>query len=122
MAKTVVNLTDSILSFKDKVNAVSDDIGDISNLSTTGADSDLVQSINTNATNIATNLASINGNNTDITAIQNRANADSDKLSVLDSDVGSRASLTATIGPNYSIVGAINSLKTSVTAVEIIAA
>lgn len=122
MAKTVVNLTDSILSFKDKVNAVSDDIGDISNLSTTGADSDLVQSINTNATNIATNLASINGNNTDITAIQNRANADSDKLSVLDSDVGSRASLTASIGPNYSIVGAINSLKTSVTAVEIIAA
>ena len=97
MAKTVVNLTDSILSFKDKVNAVSDDIGDISNLSTTGADSDLVQSINTNATNIATNLASINGNNTDITAIQNRANADSDKLSVLDSDVGLRASLTASL-------------------------
>jgi len=122
MAKTVVNLTDSILSFKDKVNAVSDDIGNISALSTTGADSDIVQSVNTNATNIATNLASINGNNTDITAIQNRANADSAALSTLDSDVGSRASLTAAIGPNYSLVGAINSLKSSVTAVEIIAA
>ena len=46
MAKTIINLTDPISTLVTKTNTISSHIGDITQLNTTGADSDIVQAIN----------------------------------------------------------------------------
>ena len=46
MARTTVNLTDTVADFKDKVNEISYKVGDLDLMSTSGDDSDIVQAIN----------------------------------------------------------------------------
>ena len=46
MARTTVNLTDTVADFKDKVNEISYKVGDLDLMSTSGTDSDIVQAIN----------------------------------------------------------------------------
>ena len=46
MAKTIINLSDPISTLVTKTNTISSHIGDITQLNTTGADSDIVQAIN----------------------------------------------------------------------------
>jgi len=46
MARTTVNLTDTVAVFKDKVNEISYKVGDLDLMSTSGTDSDIVQAIN----------------------------------------------------------------------------
>ena len=54
MARTHVILTDHILDMKNKINDISYDVGDISLLSTSGDDSDIVQAINSLDSDIGT--------------------------------------------------------------------
>jgi len=84
MTKTVVDINDSIATFRTKVNTIGDDVGDLDTLNTT-EDSDLVGAINELQ-------AEILGNDSDITATN--------------TVIGTLASLTTT--ENGSIVGAIN--------------
>ena len=46
MAKTIINLSDPVSTLVTKTNTISSHIGDITQLNTTGADSDIVQAIN----------------------------------------------------------------------------
>ena len=54
MARTYVNLTDTVAELKTKLNEVSFNLGDLASVSTSGADSDLVQSINSLDSDIGT--------------------------------------------------------------------
>jgi hypothetical protein len=86
MAKTVIDLNDSIATFRNKSNEISDKVGDLALLDT-AVDSDLVGAINELEANI-------NGNDSDIAATN--------------TVIGTLASLSTT--DKTSIVDAVNEL------------
>lgn len=86
MAKTVIDLSDTIATWRTKTNEISTHVGDLSNLNTT-EDSDLVGAINELE-------SSISGTDSDVTS--------------LNTVIGTLASLSTT--EKGSIVGAINEL------------
>ena len=88
MAKTIINLTDPISTLVTKTNTISSHIGDITQLNTTGADSDIVQAINAiNAkadnTDSSTILSLIGSNSMDSAEVLAIITADSGSSSII---------------------------------------
>ena len=127
MAITTVNLTDPVSTFVTKVNTISGDVGDVTNL--TSGDSNLVLAVNTNVTSIDSVNASVivlnsevdsnlsllqshystmvsrtDSNNSDIIALTSRVDSNStyfaQKIGLNDIDI---ASIDSDIG-NLSVV------------------
>jgi|TARA_B110000908_G_C10244433_1_gene448002 hypothetical protein len=126
MARTHVTLTDTVSAFKTKVNDISYDVGDITLMSTSGADSDVVQAINSLDSDIGgiANLTTTDKSSiksaineldaeigsasltTSASTIKGAINEHEVQINNLDSDVGTRTSLTTDADQN--IVVAIN--------------
>lgn len=100
MAKTIVNTTDTLASWKEKTNAISIDVGDITQL-TTVEDSDVVGAINSLKTEVGSASSLTTSTQSSTVAAINE----------LDGQVGDLASL-ATISRS-SLVSAINELETN---------
>ena len=88
MAKTIINLTDPISTLVTKTNTISSHIGDITQLNTTGADSDIVQAINAinvkaNNTDSSTILSLIGSNSMDSSEVLAIITADSGSSSII---------------------------------------
>ena len=88
MAKTIINLTDPISTLVTKTNTISSHIGDITQLNTTGADSDIVQAINAinvkaNNTDSSTILSLIGSNSMDSAEVLAIITADSGSSSII---------------------------------------
>ena len=88
MAKTIINLSDPISTLVTKTNTISSHIGDITQLNTTGADSDIVQAINAiNAkadnTDSSTILSLIGSNSMDSAEVLAIITADSGSSSII---------------------------------------
>ena len=136
MAKTHVNITDHILDMKNKINDISDDIGDISLISTSGQDSDVVQAINSLDSDIGgiANLSTIDKSSiksaineldaeigaatltTSASTVKGAINEHEIQINQIDSDVGNRTSLTTTADQN--LVVAINEVDGIATAAQ----
>ena len=84
MAKTIINLTDPISTLVTKTNTISSHIGDITQLNTTGADSDIVQAIN--AINVK---ASNTDSSTILSLIGSNSMDSSEVLAIITADSGS---------------------------------
>ena len=126
MARTYVNLTDTVNAFKDKVNEISYDVGDITLISTSGDDSDVVQAINSLDSDIGgiANLSTTDKSSiksaineldaeigaatltTSASTVKGAINEHEVQINNLDSDLGTRGSLTTDADQN--IVVAIN--------------
>ena len=126
MARTTVNLTDTVAVFKDKVNEISYKVGDLDLMSTSGTDSDIVQAINSLDSDIGgianlttTNKSSIKAAINEIDAeigsaalttsastLRGAINEHETQINSLDSDLGTRTSLTTDADQN--LVVAIN--------------
>ena len=96
MAKTIVALTDTFNSFKNKVNDISNDIGDIT-LLTTSVDSDVVGALNQHEVQIGDNVL------TGLSATNLSAG-----VRELRVELGNHSTLTTTVTSN--VVGAVNEL------------
>ena len=88
MAKTIINLTDPISTLVTKTNTISSHIGDITQLNTTGADSDIVQAINAinvkaDNTDSSTILSLIASNSMDSSEVLAIITADSGSSSII---------------------------------------
>ena len=88
MAKTIINLTDPISTLVTKTNTISSHIGDITQLNTTGADSDIVQAINAinvkaDNTDSSTILSLISANSMDSSEVLALIKADSGETSIM---------------------------------------
>ena len=88
MAKTIINLTDPISTLVTKTNTISSHIGDITQLNTTGADSDIVQAINAinvkaDNTDSSTILSLIGSNSMDSSEVLAIITADSGSSSII---------------------------------------
>ena len=88
MAKTIINLTDPISTLVTKTNTISSHIGDITQLNTTGADSDIVQAINAinvkaDNTDSSTILSLIGSNSMDSSEVLEIITADSGSSSII---------------------------------------
>ena len=88
MAKTIINLTDQISTLVTKTNTISSHIGDITQLNTTGADSDIVQAINAinvkaDNTDSSTILSLIGSNSMDSSEVLAIITADSGSSSII---------------------------------------
>ena len=84
MAKTIINLTDPISTLVTKTNTISSHIGDITQLNTTGADSDIVQAIN------AINVKADNNDSSTILSLIGSNSMDSaEVLAIITADSGS---------------------------------
>jgi len=88
MAKTIINLTDPISTLVTKTNTISSHIGDITQLNTTGADSDIVQAINAinvkaDNTDSSTILSLIGSNSMDSAEVLAIITADSGSSSII---------------------------------------
>ena len=136
MAKTHVNITDHILDMKNKINDISDDVGDISLISTSGQDSDVVQAINSLDSDIGgiANLSTIDKSSiksaineldaeigaatltTSASTVKGAINEHEIQINQIDSDVGNRTSLTTTADQN--LVVAINEIDGIATAAQ----
>ena len=126
MARTYVNLTDTVSAFKNKVNEISYDVGDITLMSTSGGDSDVVQAINSLDSDIGgiSNLTTTDKSSiksaineldaeigaatltTSASTLKGAINEHETQINNLDSDIGTRGSLTTDADQN--IVVAIN--------------
>ena len=115
MARTTVYLTDNIAQVKDKLNDISYDIGDLSLMSTSGNDSDVVQAINSLDSDLGTRstltttalnaIAAINEHETDIGSMSlNTAASDlTDAINEHDAELGTVTA--AAMGTTASTVG-----------------
>ena len=88
MAKTIINLTDPISTLVTKTNTISSHIGDITQLNTTGADSDIEQAINAinvkaDNTDSSTILSLIGSNSMDSSEVLALIKADSGETSIM---------------------------------------
>jgi len=88
MAKTIINLSDPISTLVTKTNTISSHIGDITQLNTTGADSDIVQAINAinvkaSNTDSSTILSLIGSNSMDSAEVLAIITADSGSSSII---------------------------------------
>ena len=88
MAKTIINLSDPISTLVTKTNTISSHIGDITQLNTTGADSDIVQAINAinvkaDNTDSSTILSLIGSNSMDSAEVLAIITADSGSSSII---------------------------------------
>ena len=88
MAKTVINLSDPVSTLVTKTNTISSHIGDITQLNTTGADSDIVQAINAinvkaSNTDSSTILSLISANSMDSSEVLALIKADSGETSIM---------------------------------------
>ena len=88
MAKTIINLSDPISTLVTKTNTISSHIGDITQLNTTGADSDIVQAINAinvkaSNTDSSTILSLISANSMDSSEVLALIKADSGETSIM---------------------------------------
>ena len=84
MAKTIINLTDPISTLVTKTNTISSHIGDITQLNTTGADSDIVQAIN------AINVKADNTESSSLLSLIGSNSMDSSEvLAIITADSGS---------------------------------
>ena len=88
MAKTVINLSDPVSTLVTKTNTISSHIGDITQLNTTGADSDIVQAINainTKANNVDSGviISLARSNSLDSSEILALIKADSGETSIM---------------------------------------
>ena len=88
MAKTIINLSDPISTLVTKTNTISSHIGDITQLNTTGADSDIVQAINainTKANNVDSGviISLARSNSLDSSEILALIKADSGETSIM---------------------------------------
>jgi len=126
MARTTVNLTDTVAVFKDKANEISYKVGDLDLMSTSGTDSDIVQAINSldsdiggisnlTTTNKSSVKAAINEIDAEIgsaalttsaSTLRGAINEHETQINSLDSDLGTRTSLTTDADQN--LVVAIN--------------
>jgi len=131
MARTTVNLTDTVAVFKDKVNEISYKVGDLDLMSTSGPDSDVVQAINSLDSDIGgiANLTTTDKSSiksaineldaeigsaaltTSATTLRGAINEHETQINSLDSDLGTRTSLTTDADQN--IVVAINEVDTN---------
>ena len=115
MARTTVYLTDNIAQVKDKLNDISYDIGDLSLMSTSGNDSDVVQAINSLDSDLGTRstltttalnaIAAINEHETDIgsMSLNTAASNLTDAINEHDSELGTVTA--AAMGTTASTVG-----------------
>lgn len=101
MAKTVVTITDTLNTWRAKTNDISLDIGDITQISTSGSDSDIVGSINNLDSDLGVRASLTTANKT---SLQHAINE-------IDAEIGTIASLTTANKSN--IVAAINELETN---------
>lgn len=106
MARTTVNLTDTVAVFKDKVNEISYKVGDLDLMSTSGPDSDVVQAINSLDSDIG-GIANLT--TTDKSSIKSAINE-------LDAEIGSAALTTSAT----TLRGAINEHETTKSIVLIV--
>ena len=88
MAKTIINLSDPVSTLVTKTNTISSHIGDITQLNTTGADSDIVQAINainTKANNVDSGviISLARSNSLDSSEILALIKADSGETSIM---------------------------------------
>ena len=88
MAKTIINLSDPISTLVTKTNTISSHIGDITQLNTTGADSDIVQAINainTKANNVDSGviISLARSNSLDSSEVLALIKADSGETSIM---------------------------------------
>ena len=88
MAKTIINLSDPISTLVTKTNTISSHIGDITQLNTTGADSDIVQAINAinikaSNTDSSSILSLIGSNSMDSSEVLALIRADSGETSIM---------------------------------------
>ena len=88
MAKTIINLSDPVSTLVTKTNTISSHIGDITQLNTTGADSDIVQAINAinvkaDNTDSSTILSLIGSNSMDSAEVLAIITADSGSSSII---------------------------------------
>lgn len=142
MAKTYINIKTRVDAQKDRINDITNLIGDMDLLSTT-QDSDLVTAINeldsdigeNPASNLTTTektltgainehdaeIGSVDSLTTDATNISAAINEldeyvddNLEAIAVLDSDIGNRALLSSNISNTASLVNAINSIQTGI--------
>ena len=88
MAKTIINLSDPVSTLVTKTNTISSHIGDITQLNTTGADSDIVQAINainTKANNVDSGviISLARSNSLDSSEVLALIKADSGETSIM---------------------------------------
>ena len=88
MAKTIINLSDPVSTLVTKTNTISSHLGDITQLNTTGADSDIVQAINainTKANNVDSGviISLARSNSLDSSEILALIKADSGETSIM---------------------------------------
>ena len=99
MAKTIVQITDTLNTWRAKTNDISIDIGDITQMSTSGNDSDVVGSINSLDSDLGVRA---NLSTNDKRSLQQAINE-------IDSDVGNITTLTTV--DKSSVVNAIRELE-----------
>ena len=88
MAKTIINLSDPVSTLVTKTNTISSHLGDITQLNTTGADSDIVQAINainTKANNVDSGviISLARSNSLDSSEVLALIKADSGETSIM---------------------------------------
>ena len=88
MAKTIINLSDPVSTLVTKTNTISSHLGDITQLNTTGADSDIVQAINainTKANNVDSSviISLARSNSLDSSEVLALIKADSGETSIM---------------------------------------
>ena len=125
MARTTVNLTDNIARVKDKINDISYDVGDITLMSTSGSDSDVVQAINSLDSDLGTRsaltttainvVAAINEHETDIGSMSLTTTATDLTAAINEHDTELGTITAAAMGTTATTVsGAISELEVEI--------